>query len=117
MEAREDWVPDFMTGEARDTFHRIAELVTMMSRHSTEAVPEEHFPILIELFSQLSIRQCLYALTWLDGRSDIPALLLRWAFEQRDTDASANVLCQRLERVARYHILEDIVAHLSRDIT
>jgi len=105
LESREGWVTTGR-GEAEP---KLVELITYLP--TSGPMPPAGLVGLMRILSAMPFGESVHALLWMDVRN-APAVrdVMNFIYENRGTSASANIMWQRLERVARFHVLSGLVA-------
>lgn len=107
LESREGWVTSGV-GEAEP---KLVNLITYLPQCGS--MPWGALVGLMRILAALPYRESIHALLWMDVHN-APAVrdVMRHTYEHRATSASANIMWQRLERVARFRVLSGLVADL-----
>jgi hypothetical protein len=117
LQVREDWTQADLSGKPEEALVRL-----MDSLVRAEGIAPQGMPTLVRILAALPFRQCVFTLFWLEARrAQSVREVLTWALEQRqakaDASPAANILWQRIERVTRFHVLEDLRAQLVAGIS
>ncbi len=110
LEAREDWICQV---DREELDRLLTELV--VSLNNADQLQAEHLEQVVHCLSRYRARECIYALAWLDGRGARSREILVWAQRHRESSPEASILMQRVERLAKHHVLAELVAELTRD--
>jgi len=105
LEAREHWASSG-AGEAEPKW---VELMSYLMQGGQ--LPTEGLVGLMRILSALPYSESLHALWWLDAYNPpLARELMQQTYEHRTASAPANIMWQRLERVARFQVLSGLVS-------